>query len=108
MPFFVITGASGGGKSAILDELEQRGYQVQPEIGREAVKDQLANGGTALPWAEIFRKDQERQHDYLFPQKDYEVNKSAYEELDYELVFVPKAPISDRADFILNMISEHP
>ena len=173
VPFFVITGASGGGKSTILDELEQRGYQVQPEIGREIVKDQLANGGAALPWldaqafngllfersvaayrshqdqngkpvffdrsfiecvafskilgkpvpermldisstlrfanpvficppwAEIFRKDQERQHDFLFAQKDYEANRAAYEELDYELVSVPKAPAAERADFIL-------
>ena len=49
MPIFVITGASGGGKSAILQELAERGFRTQPEIGRALVKQQLEIDGHALP-----------------------------------------------------------
>jgi predicted ATPase len=52
MPPFVITGASGGGKSTLIAALAARGLATQPEIGREIVREQLACGGTALPWAD--------------------------------------------------------
>ncbi|MTI16999.1 hypothetical protein E1162_07075 [Rhodobacteraceae bacterium RKSG542] len=44
-----ITGASGGGKSTLLSELERRGYSVQPEVGRQIVAEQIASGRNALP-----------------------------------------------------------
>jgi predicted ATPase len=47
----VLSGCSGGGKSTILQELARRGYHVFSEAGREIVKEQLAQGGTALPWS---------------------------------------------------------
>jgi predicted ATPase len=47
----VLSGCSGGGKSMLLEELARRGYHVFPEAGREIVKEQLAQGGTALPWS---------------------------------------------------------
>jgi predicted ATPase len=46
----IISGCSGGGKSTLLQELSRRGYSVFPEAGREIVREQLAQGGTALPW----------------------------------------------------------
>lgn len=52
MPPFVITGASGGGKSTLIAALAARGLATQPEIGREIVREQVACGGTALPWAD--------------------------------------------------------
>jgi predicted ATPase len=48
----VISGCSGGGKSTLLEELSTRGYHVFPEAGREIVKEQLENGGAALPWVD--------------------------------------------------------
>jgi predicted ATPase len=48
----VISGCSGGGKSTLLEQLSRRGHNVFPEAGREIVKEQLAAGGTALPWAD--------------------------------------------------------
>ena len=48
--FYVITGCSGGGKSTLLSELEQRGYRVFPEPGRQIVKEQQSVGGDGLPW----------------------------------------------------------
>ncbi|OXE37316.1 MAG: ATPase [Phenylobacterium zucineum] len=48
--FILITGCSGGGKSTLLEELRRRGHSVVEEPGRRIVRDQLATGGTALPW----------------------------------------------------------
>ncbi len=51
----ILSGCSGSGKSSLLSELSRRGYEVVPEPGREIVKDQLAIGGDALPWADVQR-----------------------------------------------------
>ena len=50
--FVVISGCSGGGKSALLEELGRRGYPTVPEPGRRIVKEQLLSGGAALPWTD--------------------------------------------------------
>ena len=48
----VLSGCSGGGKSTLLKELGRRGYAVQPEPGRQIVKEQMRTGGNALPWTD--------------------------------------------------------
>lgn len=48
--FVVISGCSGGGKSALLAELGRRGHAVVEEPGRRIVKEELREGGLALPW----------------------------------------------------------
>ncbi len=48
----VVSGCSGGGKSTLIRELAKRGYDTQPEAGRQIVKEQLHIGGDALPWAD--------------------------------------------------------
>jgi len=50
MPKFVITGASGGGKSTLIAALAAEGYPTVPEVGRQIVAEQLTLKGTALPW----------------------------------------------------------
>lgn len=50
MPKFVITGASGGGKSSLTAALASEGYPTVQEVGRQIVTDQLALKGAALPW----------------------------------------------------------
>jgi predicted ATPase len=50
--FVVISGCSGGGKSALLEELGRQGYPTVEEPGRRIVKEQLLSGGTALPWTD--------------------------------------------------------
>lgn len=52
-PFVLISGCSGGGKSTLLSELQNRGYTVIQEPGRRIVQEQLANGGSALPWQDM-------------------------------------------------------
>jgi predicted ATPase len=48
----VISGCSGGGKSALLDALSRRGHAVVEEPGRRIVKEELDKGGAALPWVD--------------------------------------------------------
>lgn len=50
--FVVISGCSGGGKSTLLEELKRRGHNIVAEPGRRIVVEELANGGSALPWAD--------------------------------------------------------
>ena len=46
----VISGCSGGGKSTLLAELARRGHSVVEEPGRRIVREELENGGLAVPW----------------------------------------------------------
>lgn len=50
--FVVLSGCSGGGKSTLLAELAQRGHSVVEEPGRRIVREEMASGGTALPWVD--------------------------------------------------------
>lgn len=48
--FIVISGCSGGGKSTLLDALRDLGHHTVEEPGRRVVAEELAIGGSALPW----------------------------------------------------------
>ena len=48
----VITGGPGSGKTTLIDALAAAGVATSPEIGRAVVREQLASGGTALPWGD--------------------------------------------------------
>lgn len=50
--FFVVTGASGGGKSTLIRALRRRGALCVDEAGREIVREELAREGDGLPWAD--------------------------------------------------------
>lgn len=50
--FFVITGGPGSGKSTLIEALARLGLPHMPEAGRAIIKDQVAIGGLALPWAD--------------------------------------------------------
>ncbi|WP_445679033.1 AAA family ATPase [Radicibacter daui] len=49
----VLSGCSGGGKSTLLAELAGRGFATVEEPGRRIVKDEMASGGSALPWIDM-------------------------------------------------------
>jgi predicted ATPase len=49
---FVITGGPGSGKSSLVSSLAARGISVMPEAGRANLRNQVAIGGQALPWAD--------------------------------------------------------
>lgn len=50
--FFVITGGPGAGKTALVNALGAAGYATSVEAGRAIILDQVAIGGSALPWAD--------------------------------------------------------
>jgi predicted ATPase len=50
--FFVITGGPGSGKSTLIELLAARGICAMPEAGRSIIQNQVAIGGSALPWAD--------------------------------------------------------
>jgi len=49
---FVVTGGPGSGKSSLVEALATEGLRHMPEAGRAIIRDQVAIGGTALPWAD--------------------------------------------------------
>ncbi|MBO6768033.1 MAG: AAA family ATPase [Erythrobacter sp.] len=48
--FVVLSGCSGGGKTALGAELARRGYRTIAEPGLRIVREERARGGEALPW----------------------------------------------------------
>lgn len=48
----VVTGGPGAGKTTLIDALAASGVATSPEVGRAVIREQLAAGGTALPWAD--------------------------------------------------------
>jgi predicted ATPase len=50
--FFVLTGGPGSGKTTLIEALNAKGYAAAPEAGRAVIRDQIANGGNALPWSD--------------------------------------------------------
>lgn len=51
--FVLISGCSGGGKSALLDELRCRGFACVEEPGRRIIAEERESGGRALPWIDL-------------------------------------------------------
>ena len=48
--FFVITGGPGSGKTTLINALAACGFTVMPEGARAIIQQQVATGGTALPY----------------------------------------------------------
>jgi predicted ATPase len=49
---FVLTGGPGSGKTTLIEALAAAGVATSPEVGRAVIREQLATGGDALPWAD--------------------------------------------------------
>ena len=49
---FIVTGGPGSGKTTLLAALSEAGHATSIEAGRAIIQDQVAIGGTALPWAD--------------------------------------------------------
>src|SRR5260370_42109956 len=48
--FFIVTGGPGSGKSTLIEALAVAGRQCMPVAGRAIIQQQVASGGSALPW----------------------------------------------------------
>lgn len=57
------------------------------------------------PWPEIYGTDAERRHDFEAGLAEYHRLEKAYPALGYEVIILPKIPVSDRADFVLATLS---
>ena len=60
----------------------------------------------APPWPEMFGNDAERIHTYEDSLADYATLLTTYQRFGHELVFIPKASIAQRVDFILHELGE--
>jgi predicted ATPase len=49
---YVLTGGPGSGKTTLIEALGRAGVATSPEVGRAVIREQLAAGGDALPWAD--------------------------------------------------------
>ena len=49
---FIVTGGPGSGKTAVLVELEKKGFHFAPEVARQIIQEQVQNRGSALPWSD--------------------------------------------------------
>jgi predicted ATPase len=50
--FVVVTGGPGSGKTTLIDALAGAGFACTAEAGRAIIQEEVASGGTALPWAD--------------------------------------------------------
>ncbi len=47
---YVFAGAAHSGKTTMLNEMAKLGFQTVPEAARQIIEEQIAKGGTLLPW----------------------------------------------------------
>src|SRR5262245_30416242 len=173
--FFVITGGPGSGKTSLIEALARAGFAHSDEAGRAIIQDQLAIGGSALPWSdprafaelmlcwelrsyriarahdgpvffdrgvpdvvgylrlmqlavpahmdaaarmfryhrrvyiappwpEIFERDAERKQTLEEAERTYQAMLETYPAYGYELVALPRAPVAERARFIVDRL----
>ena len=80
--------------------------QPQPEYFQQAANKFKYNRLVFLvpPWEEIFANDAERKHDFESAKKEFNELLIKYKKFGYETVLIPKAPVQERVDFILNKL----
>lgn len=59
------------------------------------------------PWPEIYVHDPERRHGFDDATAEYDRLLAAYVDLGYEAIILPKAGVTDRADFVLDCLSRY-
>ena len=65
---FIVSGSSGGGKSALVEELARRGHSVVPEAGRQLVQEQQSIGGVVDTGSDLFAQLLLSRSMYLYNQ----------------------------------------
>jgi len=55
----------------------------------------------APPWEEIFTQDRERKQDFAEAMRTYEAMVGTYQDCAYDLLEIPRAPVADRVEFVL-------
>ena len=102
--FVVLSGCSGGGKSTVLAKLAALGHAVVEEPGRRIIAEEIASGGTALPWIDL-EAFLRRAIDMALADRAAAAANQAWTFFDrglgYEVVPLPKTTPAARADFVL-------
>src|SRR5262249_21184588 len=60
------------------------------------------------PWREIFNQDEERRHSFAEAVAEDGMTLEVYPRCGYELIEIPKAPVSARVDFVLGRSARNP
>lgn len=56
------------------------------------------------PWPELYVTDGERKHGLDEAVAEYERLLTAYQQLDYEIIILPRASVPERADLVLDVL----
>ena len=56
------------------------------------------------PWQEIFHQDPERKQDFAEAVRTYRAMIATYSQFEYELVEIPRAPVAERMQFVIDHI----
>lgn len=80
--------------------------QPQPQYFQKAAHRFRYNQLVFLvpPWEEIFTGDSERKHGFNAAKKEFEDLLQKYKDYGYETVLIPKIPVKERVDFILEKL----
>jgi predicted ATPase len=62
----------------------------------------------APPWPEIYCNDDDRPHDFAAADAEYHRLCQAYAMLGYRMVTLPRLPVNDRAQWVLDTIAASP
>jgi predicted ATPase len=50
---YIITGGPGTGKTAIINQLKEKGYKCYEEVARKVITEQLKKGTSFIPWQDL-------------------------------------------------------
>lgn len=109
--FQFITGAApvffDRGFPDVIGYLELSGLPVPYEM-IEAARNNRYHHSVFItpPWPEIYENDLERKQDFEEAIRTYEMMQTIYGRYGYELVEIPRLPVPDRVNFILDHLSE--
>jgi predicted ATPase len=58
------------------------------------------------PWPEIFAGDDARRHDLAATVAEYDRLVEIYAKLGYEIAILPKSPVAERVEFVLDRLGK--
>lgn len=90
----------------VVSAFERRG--IPTPVHLQSMLDRYRYGTRVLllpPWQDRFCPDSERRHSFEDAVAEYHWLTTAYRKLGHEIVVVPKSPIGDRADFVIEAVA---
>jgi predicted ATPase len=93
---------------SIVDQLAGFGAVIPDHLERAAQLFRYGQIFLVPPWEENFRNDVERTHSFADALAHYEGSLKAYARFGYSPILIPKAPIEQRADFVLSKLARTP